>query len=242
VVARLCAAATLRRRCPGFALAVVWVPSLVQVAAGIEPDPSSLAILPVLYATSRYGTSAVKWAGLASAGAGAIVITVYVTAQRFGWLAQCLIGSTEPCHPDDVRTFVTSTVTVFLLSLTAFVLSWTFGLLAKTYARAQTSNEARAAAEQVVVVEQERNRIARDMHDVVAHSLAVVIAQADGARYARETQPDAVESALETISATAREALGDVRVLLAQLRRDESHAPQRALADLDRLVDQFQAS
>src|SRR5690606_2685900 len=68
------------------------------------------------------------------------------------------------------------------------------------------------------------------------------IAQADGARYARGKQPDAVDSAFETISSTARDALTDVRVLLAQLRRSESKAPQRALADLDRLVEQFRAS
>ena len=68
------------------------------------------------------------------------------------------------------------------------------------------------------MVEQERTRIARDMHDVVAHSLAVVIAQADGARYARHADPDAVDEALTTIASTARSALGDVRVLLAELR------------------------
>ncbi|MGO8609555.1 histidine kinase dimerization/phosphoacceptor domain-containing protein, partial [Rhizobium johnstonii] len=55
-------------------------------------------------------------------------------------------------------------------------------------------------------------RIARDMHDVVAHSLAVVIAQADGARYAAD--PEVAATALSTISTTARAALSDVRMLL----------------------------
>jgi signal transduction histidine kinase len=90
-----------------------------------------------------------------------------------------------------------------------------------------------------VIVEQERNRIARDMHDVVAHSLAVVIAQADGARYARAADPDAVDGALVAISTTAREALGDVRVLLTQLRHSDSDGPQPSLADLDALLAQL---
>ncbi|HEU4850483.1 MAG TPA: histidine kinase, partial [Terrimesophilobacter sp.] len=95
---------------------------------------------------------------------------------------------------------------------------------------------------QSVIVEQERNRIARDMHDVVAHSLAVVIAQADGARYAGRKDPEAVDAALTTISMTAREALGDVRILLGQLRHSQDEAPQPVLADLDRLFEQFRAS
>jgi len=80
------------------------------------------------------------------------------------------------------------------------------------------------------------------MHDVVAHSLAVVVAQADGARYLRSTDPDAVDDALQTISTTAREALSDVRVLLAQLRHSQTDAPQPTLVDLDRLFEQLRLS
>ncbi len=121
-------------------------------------------------------------------------------------------------------------------------LSWTLGLLTRTYRRARDSRRAQALAEKDVVVEQERNRIARDMHDVVAHSLAVVIAQADGARYAAAKDPAAVDAALTTISTTAREALGDVRLLLTQLRHSQGDGPQPALGDLDRLVEQFRAA
>jgi signal transduction histidine kinase len=102
--------------------------------------------------------------------------------------------------------------------------------------------EEQRAAQRNVVVEQERNRIARDMHDVVAHSLAVVIAQADGARYARAQDPEAVDAALTTISTTARDALGDVRILLTRLRQDDAAGPQPVLADLDRLVEQMRST
>ncbi|MGC4015818.1 MAG: histidine kinase [Luteolibacter sp.] len=91
-------------------------------------------------------------------------------------------------------------------------------------------------------MEVERVRIARDMHDVVAHSLAVVVAQADGARYAASTDPDAASRALETIGSTARSALADVRLLLIQLRHSESEGPQPQLTDLEALYTQVRAA
>jgi len=92
------------------------------------------------------------------------------------------------------------------------------------------------------MVEQERNRIARDMLDVVAHSLAVVIAQADGARYTLESDPVAMDAALTTISITAREALGNVRILLGQPRHTQGETAQPMMVDLDALVEHLQSS
>jgi signal transduction histidine kinase len=73
-------------------------------------------------------------------------------------------------------------------------------------------------------IEQERRRIAADMHDVVAHSWAVVAAQSDGARYGLRHDPAGVERALEVIGETARTAIGDLRTIVAQLR-DPGLAP-----------------
>lgn len=67
-------------------------------------------------------------------------------------------------------------------------------------------------------IEQERRRIAADMHDVVAHSWAVVAAQSDGARYALRDNPAGAERALEVIGETARTAITDLRTIVAQLR------------------------
>lgn len=67
-------------------------------------------------------------------------------------------------------------------------------------------------------IEQERRRIAADMHDVVAHSWAVVAAQSDGARYALRDNPAGAEQALEVIGETARTAITDLRTIVAQLR------------------------
>ena len=86
---------------------------------------------------------------------------------------------------------------------------------------------------------QTRNRIAADMHDVVAHSWAVVAAQADGARYSLRTSPDRAEQALEVIGETARGAITDLRRILTQLRHAESDegtiGPEQQQVVLDRM-------
>jgi len=70
----------------------------------------------------------------------------------------------------------------------------------------------------------------------------VVIAQADGARYAAAADPAAATTALGTISSTARSALTDVRLLLTQLRHQQGAGPQPTLADLDALFAQVHAT
>src|SRR5690606_38124255 len=82
-------------------------------------------------------------------------------------------------------------------------------------------------------------------HDIVANSLSVVIAQADGGRYAAATNPEAASRALETIAETGRDALADMRRLLGVLRTDEGDAeltPQPDAIRLDTLVEQMRAS
>nr|WP_281353563.1 sensor histidine kinase [Phytoactinopolyspora mesophila] len=90
----------------------------------------------------------------------------------------------------------------------------------------------------------ERARIAREMHDVVAHSLSVVIAQADGGRYAANDDPKAAVRACTTISQTGRSALTEMRRLLGVLRTEDGdvRAPAPGLANLDDLVAGIQDS
>lgn len=227
----------LHRVSPGIALAIAWAGAIVQVAAILPPDLANAAILAVLYSTARHGDGVVRWAGLASAGVGAVVVggyfgaISYVTSQEGGGSVGLTFSSAS------------AAVAFGLIGTGATLgLSWTLGQLMRVAARARESREQQRMAERTAIVEQERSRIARDMHDVVAHSLAVVIAQADGARYARAADPGSVDAALTTISTTAREALADVRLLLGQLRHDSASGPQPVLADLDALVAQVRAS
>ncbi len=77
----------------------------------------------------------------------------------------------------------------------------------------------------------ERARIAREMHDIVAHSLSVVVAQADGGRYAAAADPAAASRALEVIAETGRAALADMRRLLGVLRSDDGGAGPAGAGD-----------
>jgi signal transduction histidine kinase len=128
------------------------------------------------------------------------------------------------------------------LTAVTLLLAWTLGVLVATSQRSRRNRAEADEAGRQVAAEQERTRIARDMHDVVAHSLAVVIAQSDGARLLRKTDPESVDEALETIGAVSRAALSDVRVLLQQLRYEGTTSVQPGLADLDVLVGQFRGS
>ncbi|MGV8858713.1 sensor histidine kinase [Rhodoglobus sp.] len=232
-------ALALRRLSPLLALGVAWVGAVLQMVAGSLPDVANLAILAVLFATARYGAGAVRWFGLASAAAGAVVASVYLFVAVPGAnyetprdIIQFLLGT------DTLISLVTLAVGLFAV----LGLSWSFGLLVEMKVHAEQTRLERAKADEAIAIEQERNRIARDMHDVVAHSLAVVIAQADGARYARTTKPEVIDDALVTISTTAREALADVRILLGQLRHQQYAGPQPTITDLDQLVRQFRSS
>lgn len=87
----------------------------------------------------------------------------------------------------------------------------------------------------------ERARVARELHDIVAHSLSVIVRQADGGRYAATADPAAARTALDTIAETGREALAEMRRLLGVLRvgGEESYAPQPGAAELSELVRQI---
>ncbi|GAA2606077.1 sensor histidine kinase [Streptomyces lienomycini] len=91
----------------------------------------------------------------------------------------------------------------------------------------------------------ERARIAREMHDIIGHNLSVITGLADGGRYAAAKSPDRATQALDAISTTSRQALGELRRLLDVLRDDDPDgtraapelAPQPALTDLDHLLE-----
>ncbi|MCU1433169.1 MAG: histidine kinase [Actinotalea sp.] len=88
----------------------------------------------------------------------------------------------------------------------------------------------------------ERARIAREMHDVVAHSLSVMIALADGAGAAMTRAPDRSRAALDELSSTGRSALADMRRVLGVLAQDAPLEPQPGYLDLGELVERFRTA
>ena len=90
-------------------------------------------------------------------------------------------------------------------------------------------------------VAEERTRIARELHDVVAHAVSVMVLQARGGRALLDTEPDESREAFDTIERTGSQALGEMRRLLGQLRAEDEElalAPQPSLSRLDSLAEE----
>jgi signal transduction histidine kinase len=105
---------------------------------------------------------------------------------------------------------------------------------------AQLEREQAAEARRAVV--EERTRIARELHDVVAHRVSVMTVQAGAAKTVAADDPDGALRAMEAVEQAGRQALDELRHLLGVLRPDagvEGLGPQPGLADVPRLVDQF---
>ncbi|MEU3339384.1 histidine kinase [Streptomyces sp. NPDC006668] len=223
-----------RRRAPvAVAVAVTaafWTQYLAAVW-GREPGPGVLAVAAVLYVLAVRG---LRRAAVATAVCVAGCVLLWIPQ----WLA--LTDSSE-VGPNPWAT----PVTVLLWPAGA----WTWG----AYVRQRRAFLAESARR---VVAEERARMAREIHDVLAHSVSVMVLNAEGGRLARHTDPEAVDRTLRTISTTGRDALTELRRLLGMLREPEeedrtaqdahtssyrqiSPAPCADLGDLRTLVDRF---
>ncbi|UYN84080.1 MAG: sensor histidine kinase [Microcella sp.] len=190
----------------------------------------------VMFGAAAHGSPGVRWIALAFSGLAALVI--FVTG----------IASSGVFYGVDLGYVVRQATFVLMTSAFALV-PWLLGELVRSIrnrrqlsATVATVSTQRDAALTRADLEAERTRVARDVHDIVAHSLTVVIAQADGARYATAGDSPAAADAFETIAQTARDALADVRVLLTELRHTQEAGPQPGLADLDALLDSMRDS
>ena len=121
--------------------------------------------------------------------------------------------------------------------------AWTAGYLIRRHAaRAQ---RAYAESDELAreAVREERARIARELHDVVAHSVSIVAVQAGAAEELLERDPERARQHLAAVRRTAREAMSEMRRALDVLREDEApHAPQPGLVRLDDLIDEMRSA
>lgn len=168
-------------------------------------------------------------------------------AARWWPLAMGLVGSgvaagRHAVDPDVVGSgFGPASWLLFLLFVAVVLCSWTMGRLRSAQLVATRLAEERADAErrdrvrsEELAAAQERGRISRDMHDVLAHSLSAIIGQARVARF----DASRTALALETIEETARDSLHEIRGILRLLREgDAEPRPQPGLADVAELVD-----
>ncbi|MBO2453233.1 sensor histidine kinase [Actinomadura barringtoniae] len=120
----------------------------------------------------------------------------------------------------------------------------------KAYTASLEDRAARAERERdqqaQIIAAEERARIARDVHDIVTHSLSVMIALADGAAYALPTAPDQAADAIDKASTVGRQAIAEMQRVLEVLRSGAddlpARRPQPALQQLDGLIAEVRAA
>ncbi|MFB9234677.1 sensor histidine kinase [Plantactinospora siamensis] len=194
-----------RRRFPLSVMVVVSALALLQVllfSPNHDPMPFDVAVLIAMYSVVKYAVP--RWHAFVAAVPTAIGIVIEVVRH--------------------VRT--TNQVIYTSLFLTAVCAGvWLMGYTVRTRRLFMASLQERALTAErerdqraLLAVVDERAAIARELHDVVAHSLSVMIVQADGASFALARDPELAGTAIRQVAATGREALEDMRRLVGVLR------------------------
>jgi signal transduction histidine kinase len=233
------AALAWRRTRPLVAFATAVVAAAVQIFALNVPIllPSLIVFPLAVYGWCAYGGRGAPQSGFAVAAAGPIAV---------------LAGSVFLGRPQLPGIAISS---IALATLAIAILAWGLGLarrfqLATAAALADRAERAEAAKaiEAHRAVRAEQARIAREMHDVISHSVSVMVSQALGGQYAARADPakaaEILQPVLENITATGRHALADMRAMLQVLHgsqpENDRHA-QPTLDELPALLDRVRA-
>lgn len=208
---------------------IIAVVAIAQWALHVQPMPADIAVPLIVYALAAFGP---RWASLGGLGLAMVGAVMLVTRYFYNLTSTSLA---------DLPYGAVLILVVWVLVL----FSWTAGDLTRTKRLREQALEDRAHRleieaqhERELAASDERAHIAREMHDIVAHSLSVIITQADGARYAAVANPDIAPATLATIAETGRSSLQEMRRLLGVLRGDAaaSMRPLPGLTDLDELL------
>jgi signal transduction histidine kinase len=213
------------------AFSVAVAAGAVQLAVVPGPSGADLAIPIMLYTLAAYRPRRVSLIGLAVCLVGSIIGVVAWTSGL-----------------DLYRKLAVALVIFSATALIAWVLGDSMRYRRAYYAAleeraARLEREADAQAQ--IAAAAERARIARELHDVIAHHVSVMVVQADGAGYALDGSPERARRALAAISATGRQTLTEMRRLLGLLRSGDARAeltPQPGLGQLRELVEQARAA
>ena len=205
-----------RRRAPVAVLAVVLAAWALTLGSGFS-DLGGQALLAV-YAVGRYGP-ADRW-GHVGVDAALVVLVLDGVTGDLPW-GEVAFGAV------------------------VFFAVWYLGRRLRLRAERAVQAEREQQEQAQRIVTEERARIARELHDVVAHRVSLMTVQAGAAKTVAGTDPEAAVRAMGAVEAAGRQALDELRHLLDVLRpasSDDGTSPQPGLADLDRLVAQLRAA
>lgn len=210
-----------RRVAPDIVMGTTGLATVVYYALGYPDTPAALGTLVALYSVAAHGNRKL-----------AVQALVYTT---IGLSISVLVSD-----PGDL------TLQILISNYIIYGTAWVIGDNVRTRRAYTVELEARAArleqeretnSREAVI--DERRRIAREMHDVVAHNVSVMVVQAGAARRVMDTKPDQARTALSSIETTGRQALTEMRRLTGVLRREDEpdKAPQPGLDCLDELIE-----
>jgi signal transduction histidine kinase len=220
-------ALTFRRRAPMAVYSIVGVGTIVYSWLGFTSNVAGFGVLIAVYTVAAHEPLA---AALIAGG-------VYVVGMFLSLLGASQSAGTTP------ELFLAE----FLINLLALALAWTVGVTIRTRRAYVASLEARNTLLERerednarLAVALERGRIARELHDAVAHSVSVVVVQATAAERLVESDPGAAREAMENVASVGRDALAEMRRVLDVLRDDgsaaEGRSPQPGIDELASLA------
>ncbi|MCM6776551.1 histidine kinase [Nocardia sp. CDC159] len=168
----------------------------------------------------------------------AVAVRAQIQIVLVAWAATALLMATTMADAGDSFAEAAFGWPIAMTGLVAFGLLVRWLVLSrKALTRQAEENELERARRAIL---EEKARIARDLHDVVAHHMSMVVVQAQTAPYRVADVSPAARAEFESIGASAREALNEIRTMLGVLRSDgqlPEHAPQPAAADVLALLD-----
>jgi signal transduction histidine kinase len=215
---------TFRRLAPLSVLALTVLASLAYQAVGQPPEPLPVGVLVALY------TVAVLRRPLVASLAAAAYVATFSLGAMTGW---------APLTDDQLYIDLVSVVATVMVGYGVALGHARASMAEQLTAELARKQEGRTQA----AVAQEQARIAREVHDIVAHDVSVMVAQAGAARRVFATKPQVAADALASIEAVGRDALDGLRRLVTLLRTDveqSGRSPQPSLDRLPWLFDQVQ--
>lgn len=218
-----------RRSHPELVFFTVSGVAVLQWLGGVNLMPGNIGLLVALYTISVYGEVKYSRIALGIGGLGVLMATARYYSSS-DWRQQITM----------------------MVALGAMVFGvWAIGERRRTRGLYVAQLEERAAQlerdrdrEAKLAVSNERTRIAREIHDVVAHGLSIMIVQADGGLYAADASPEQAKKALATIGDTGRASLTEMRKMLGLLKQDAQQEldpnqprPQPGVSSLPELIE-----
>ena len=239
----------LSRRAPGVALALLWAVGTLQVLGSVDLMLVQVSVAVVAFGTARWGSVATVWASALSIPTAALIGVLVVGQYGLGLLVQS--AGFEAVVQEMYRYGDTWQVGAAVVGMSLLGVPWLAGLALRFMARAKVSEVSQEVAEvtaaravidreqaqEIARLREDQARLARDVHDVVGHSLAVILAQAESAQFLPDDDPAALKQTMANIATSARTSLQDVRQVLAST---QDGAPRTA--GLQDLVDNVRAS